>query len=208
MRLRFAQVPSVRQVSSGNPCPFLRALVADGTLPDGLEPVKHIASALVDAAKKGEGAPTLPAPGIYAVAFTANGFGPSNVLHNLRHGVQLNALRNGPYDKRGAGSRILNGLGQVDPEQLARLAEFATEKTSLSGVKEPGLSLHEINVFMEANFKRAKDRRRHVDRLLMRGEWPVLLAVMGKDSSKGRYLSVQDVRQLIVERRLPERMRQ
>ena len=73
MRLRFAQVPSVRQVSSGNPCPFLRALVADGTLPDGLEPVKHIASALVDAAKKGEGAPTLPAPGIYAVAFTANG---------------------------------------------------------------------------------------------------------------------------------------
>jgi hypothetical protein len=42
----------------------------------------------------------------------------------------------------------------------------------------------------------------------MDGEWPILLQVMGKPGQGGHYLSVAEVRQLFVERRLPERMTQ
>ena len=40
----------------------------------------------------------------------------------------------------------------------------------------------------------------------MMGEWPVLLRVMGKGSGRNRYLSVDEVRTLVVERRFPERI--
>jgi hypothetical protein len=41
----------------------------------------------------------------------------------------------------------------------------------------------------------------------MNGEWPVLLRVMGKKGTGDRYLSLADVEELVVQRRLPERMR-
>ena len=59
---------------------------------------------------------------------------------------------------------------------------------------------------MDANFERAKGSRRAIDRLLMNGEWPVLLGIMGKGEGDGRYLSVAEVRALFAERRLPERI--
>jgi hypothetical protein len=59
---------------------------------------------------------------------------------------------------------------------------------------------------MDANFERAAGRRRSIDRRLMDGEWPILLKVMGKQGKTGRYLSLVEVRDLFVERRLPERM--
>jgi hypothetical protein len=40
----------------------------------------------------------------------------------------------------------------------------------------------------------------------MDGEWPVLLRVMGKNSSGSRYLSVAEVRSLFVDERLPRRI--
>ena len=40
----------------------------------------------------------------------------------------------------------------------------------------------------------------------MIGEWPVLLKVMGKEGSAGRYLSLRDVEELFSNRRFPERM--
>ena len=40
----------------------------------------------------------------------------------------------------------------------------------------------------------------------MKGEWPVLLRIMGKGEGDERYLSVAEVRTLFVERRLPERI--
>ena len=193
-------------VSPGNPCPFLRALVAGGELADGKEPIGHIVSTLVDVAKKGEGAPALPPAAIYGIAMVANGLGPLSVLHSNLQGVQLNGLRNGPLDKKGAGSGILNAVGEIDAKELTRLGEFASRKTSASRGEELGLNLKEITTYMNANFKRAEGRRRLVDRALMNGEWPVLLKVMGKDGSGGRYLSLVDVRELFVERRLPERM--
>jgi hypothetical protein len=193
-------------VSSGNPCPFLRALVASGQLADGQQSISSLVSTIVDVVKKGEGAPSLPPPTIYGIAMVANGIGPMAVLRTNTQGVRLNALRGGPLDKQGAGSAIINVLGAIDSAELARVQQFASEKTSAAGTKEQGLSLDEITTFMKANFKRAKGRRRLVDRALMQGEWPVLLKVVGKDGPGGRYLSLDDVRELFVERRLPARM--
>lgn len=199
--------PDALPVSPNNPCPFLRALVAEGTLADTIEPLDKISATLVEVAHRGEGKPELPAKAIYAIALIANGLGPGSLLRSKRHGVQLNALRGGPLDKKGAGSGILDARGVINPQELARLGEFASQKVSDNGVSEPGMGAEEIEAFMDANFKRAAGRRRRIDRKLMNGEWPVLLKVMGKDGPGGRYLSLADVQRLFVERRLPERMR-
>jgi hypothetical protein len=61
---------------------------------------------------------------------------------------------------------------------------------------------------MDANFERAVDHRRRIDRRLMEGEWPILLKVMGKEGPAGRYLSLADLRCLFVDRKLPQRMQQ
>ena len=197
-----AQLP----VGAGNPCPFLRALVADGSLADGVESVAKVASTIVEAAKRGEGAPELKLAAIQLVAMIAHGVMPLTVLNTKLQGVKLNGLRNGPLDKKGVGSGILDADGQVNPKELERFKQFASNKTSSIGTTELGLSLDEITQFMDANFRRAKQWRL-VDRMLMNGEWPVLLRVMGKDGPDGRYLSVDDVAELATERRLPARMR-
>lgn len=59
---------------------------------------------------------------------------------------------------------------------------------------------------MDANYERAGDRRRLIDRQLMKGEWPTLLEVMGKDAQDGRYLSLREIKSLFAKRRLPSRM--
>lgn len=53
--------PDALPVSPDNPCPFLRALVAGGTLTDDIEPLDKIAATIVDVARRGEGDPALPA---------------------------------------------------------------------------------------------------------------------------------------------------
>ena len=194
-------------VSAGNPCPFLRALVADGKLADSVEPLGNLVSTIVDVAKKGEGAPDVKPGAIRVIAMIANGLSPWAVLRSNLKGVQIDALRSGPLNKKGVGSGFLNATGEVDPKELARLKEFASLKTSSSGTTELGLSLDEITTFMDANFQRAEGKRRRIDRALMNGEWPVLLRVMGKKGTSGRYLNLADVETLVVERRLPERMR-
>ena len=193
-------------VSSGNPCPFLRALVASGQLPDGQVLVSTVVSTVIEAAAKGEGAPRIPALAARAIAMSANGVDPVTVFRTTTQGVRLDKLRNGPFDKRGVGSRIIDAAGNIDPIELARLKTFASPKVIGSGLTVLGLDSDEINRFMKANLKRAGDRGRLVDRALMNGEWPVLLKVMGKDSQDGRYLSFDDVQTLVVEKRLPDRM--
>lgn len=193
-------------VSSNNPCPFLRALVADGKLADDTEPLAKVASVIVDAAKKGDGHPALPSAVIYGISLTANGFGPFSVIKNQTQGLRLNQLRNGPLDKKGVGSGILDATGEVNKKELARLSEFAKEQVANDGSKELGLTLPDLRAYMDANFERAKGRRRLVDRAMMNAEWPILLKVMGKEGKSGRYLSVSDVETLFKERRLPQRM--
>lgn len=195
-------------VSSGNPCPFLRALVAQGQLPDGEVPIGELTRTIVRVARAGEGAPELPGPAIRAIALVANGLGLPQLVRNTASGVRLNALRGGPLDKQGSGSRILDAQAQVDEAQLARLYEFAGDKTDAHGQVERGLDAQDLERMMDANFERAAGHRRAIDRRLMNGEFPILLKVMGKDGPGGRYLSLADLRTLVVERQLPQRMRE
>ena len=109
-------------------------------------------------------------------------------------------------DKKGVGSRILDSNAEIDFEELNRLGTFASPKLNAAGESELGLNLNEIQTYMDANFKRAEGHRRRIDRKLMNGEWPVLLKVMGKNGADGRYLSIAEVRDLYIERRLPLRM--
>jgi hypothetical protein len=121
-------------------------------------------------------------------------------------GLRLDELRGGPLDKKGAGSGILDQHAKLDRAELDRLDEFASDKLDASGQAERGLDRDDIERMMNANFDRAEGRRRRIDRRLMDGEWPILLQVMGKPGQGGRYLSVAEVRDLFVERRLPGRI--
>jgi hypothetical protein len=193
-------------VSANNPCPFLRALVSSGKLADDREPLAKVAAVVAATAHAGDGRPELPRAAIYAIASVANGWGPISLADTQWHGLQLNALRGGPLDKKGVGSGILNARGVIDAKGVSRLRSFAHEKQCLDGSSEPGLSLDELRAYMDANFARAAGRRRIIDRTLMLGEWPVLLRVMGKEGPGGRYLGLQDVIDLFRNRRFPERM--
>ena len=195
-------------VSAGNPCPFLRALVAPGDLADGTEPLGRVAETVSRVARSGEGEPKLPPAVIRAIASIAHGLLPWQLARTQLQGLRLNGLRDGPLDKHGVGSRILDAQGQIDAGELARLDDFAVDKRTTRGRKERGLGTAELKRFMDANFERARDDRRRIDRQLMDGEWPVLLKVMGLDGPDGRYLSVGDLHRLFVERKLPPRMRE
>jgi hypothetical protein len=131
---------------------------------------------------------------------------PLQLWRSFRKGVELDALRGGPLDKRGVGSRILDVHGTVDESELERLSEFGSERVDESGMTERGLDAAQIDAMMDANFARSAGHRRAIDRKLMDGEWPVLLRVMGKNSSGSRYLSVAEVRSLFVDERLPRRI--
>ena len=194
------------KVSPNNPCPFVRALVQQGLVANDVAAIGELTSTIVAVAKTGEGHPKLPGPAIRAIALIANGLGPVAIARNGLRGVKLNALRNGPLDKKGVGSGILNSRGAVDQAELDRLGEFAGDKVGADGTVEPGLDAADLKRMMDANFARAKGRRRAIDRTMMDGEWPVLLKVMGKRGKAGRYLSLSEVRTLFVDRALPERM--
>jgi hypothetical protein len=193
-------------VSPNNPCPFLRALVAQGKVSDGKVPLSEIARVIVDVAAKGHGNPKVPGLAVQGVALIANGLNPMQLARNAVGGVRLNELRGGPLDKHGVGSGILNKTANIDYAQLARLDEFASDKVDSDGSTERGMSIAEITHMMDANFERATSRRRSIDRKLMNQEWPVLLKIMGKKGKEGRYLSLKDVANLFIERRFPERM--
>ena len=200
------KAPGPHPVSANNPCPFLRALVSAGKLADDREPLAKVAAVVAASARAGDGRPELPRAAIFAIASVANGLGPLSLLDAQWHGLQLNALRGGPLDKKGAGSRILNARGAIDAKEMSRLRTFANNKQNDDGSSEPGLGLAELRASMDANLARAAGRRRIIDRTLMLGEWLVLLKVMGKEGPGGRYLALQDVIDLFKDRVLPERM--
>ncbi len=196
----------MQDVSPNNPCPFLRALVAAGFVDGHVVPLAKL-SKTVEAASGEKGLQkSLAGLKVYLVALIANGLSPLRLLRSFWSGAQLDALRDGPLDKHGSGSRILDATAQVNEAELARLAEFGKDRQDPSGGSERGLTAQEITAYMDANFDRAKGARRPIDRQLMKGEWPILLRIMGKGESERRYLSVAEVRTLFVERKLPERI--
>jgi hypothetical protein len=193
-------------VSPNNPCPFLRALVAGRVVAGHIVPLSQLCRAV--AAASGETGLKAVMVGLetYLVALIAGGLGPWRLLRSAWSGAQLDALRDGPLDKHGSGSRILDASARVHESEIARLAGFGTDRRDPFGGTERGLSAQEITTYMDANFERAGAARRRIDRLLMNGEWPVLLNIMGKGHGTERYLSEAEVRTLFVERRLPDRI--
>jgi cytochrome c5 len=144
---------------------------------------------------------------IYFVALLANGLNPLRVLRSWWSGANLDELRDGPLDKHGAGSRILNVDGQVNESEIERLATFGSDYTDPNGGGiERGLNARQITTFMDANFDRAKGHRRPWYRFMMNAEFPVLLNIMGKGEGNDRYLSVAEVRTLFAERLFPQRI--
>ena len=193
-------------VSPNNPCPFLRGLVAGGFVDGHIVPLPKLTRTIEAATGEKGLKQTLAGVEIYLVALIANGLAPLRLLRSWWTGALLDELRNGPLDKHGVGSRILDATAHVDEAEIARLAEFGKDCRDPSGGTERGLTSPDITTYMNANFARAKDTRRWYDRLLMNGEWPVLLNIMGKGEGKERYLSVAEVRTLFVERRFPDRI--
>jgi mono/diheme cytochrome c family protein len=199
-----AAPPSQIAVSPDNPCPFLRGLVAGGYVDGHIVPLKKLIQTIEAASGKKGWNERVAGVKTCIVALIANGL--SRVFRNWWSGPVLDQLRDGPLDKHGVGSRILNAKAEVVETEITRLADFGKDRQDPSGRMERGLTGSEITAFMDANFERAKDHRRPIDRKLMDGEWPVLLDVMGKGEGDARYLSVPEVRTLFVERRFPDRI--
>ena len=200
---------TARAASPNNPCPFLRALAAYGYIQERMEGLSSIARKITRIGGEIHGEKQVSKNNLYVIALIANGLSPLRLLRNFLKGVDAGDLRNGPLDKKGVGSRIVDIAGNIDEAELARLNTFAIEVTDKeSGRVERGLCLKQIHRMMDANFERSKGRRRKIDRALMNGEWPVLLKVMGKNEGDDRYLSLDELRELFVNLRLPDRISQ
>src|SRR6185503_17349015 len=193
-------------VSPNNPCPFLRALVANGYVGGHVVPLSQIAEMVGLASGETGSAQNEVRLKTRMVAVIANGLGPLSVLKSATSGAVLDELRDGPPDKHGGGSRILDVDAKVHEDEIARLAGFGKDRPDPAGGVERGLTAKEIDAFMKANLKRDGDAARWYYPLLMKGEWPVLLKILGKGEGDERYLSVAEVRTLFVEKRLPERI--
>jgi hypothetical protein len=193
-------------VSPNNPCPFLRALVANGYVGGHVVPLSQISEMVGLASGETGSAENQVRLKTKMVAVIANGLGPLSVLKSATAGAVLDELRDGPLDKRGGGSRILDVEAKVHEDEIARLAGFGKDRNDPAGGVERGLTATEIDTFMKANLKRDGDAARWYYPLLMKGEWPVLLKILGKGEGDERYLSVAEVRTLFVEKRLPERI--
>jgi hypothetical protein len=193
-------------ISPNNPCPFLRGLVASGFVGGHIVPIPKLCNNIEAASGEHGAKEKMVGIETYGVALIANGLNPLRLLKSATSGAVLDELRNGPLDKHGAGSRILDATANVHEDEIERLATFGRECEDPSGGTERGLTAKEIETFMAANLKRAGDHARWYYPMLMKGEWPVLLNIMGKGEGDERYLSVAEVRTLFVERRFPDRI--
>jgi hypothetical protein len=192
-------------VSPNNPCPFLRALVANGYVGGHIVPLSKLSETIEFTSGETGLKERIVKLQIWLVAVFANGLGPLRVWKNATSGAVLDELRNGPLDKHGGGSRILDADAKVHEDEIERLASFGKDCNDPAGGVERGLTAKEIGIFMKANLKR-DDAARWYNPILMKGEWPVLLKILGKGEGEQRYLSVAEVRTLFVENRLPERI--
>jgi hypothetical protein len=191
-------------VSPNNPCPFLRALVANNYVGGHIVPLSKLRGVIEAASGKQGMEKTKAGIAAYLIALIANGF--AHVPASAMSGAVLDELRNGPLDKHGAGSRVLGVDAQVHMDEIDRLANFGHDCRDPSGGTERGLTAKEIDSFMAANLKRAGDQAHWSYPLMMKGEWPVLLDILGKGEGDQKYLSVAEVRTLFVDRRLPDRI--
>lgn len=201
-----SQNQAQRPVSAGNPCPFLRGLVANGLLPNEQASAQQIVDAVAHIERLADpGGRPVPPTGLRAAAAVGNGLSPFRIGHNLRHGVRLDQLRYGPLYKDDAHSGLLTEQGQLDQAQLARLQQYASPKLRRDGQTETGLDEQELQRFLDDSFARAKSaNQRTVYRQMMNFEMPILLQVIGTQGQQGRYLPVSDIARLYGERQFPD----
>ena len=134
---RTGQIP----VSPNNPCPFLRALVANGYVGGHAVPLSQIAEMVGLASGETGAAQKDVRMKTRLVAVIANGLGPLSVLKNATSGAVLDELRDGPLDKHGGGSRILDVDAKVHEDEIARLAGFGKDRAKIpTAAVERGLT--------------------------------------------------------------------
>src|SRR5262249_35844040 len=120
-------------VSPNNPCPFLRAVAWEGyggghDVPLGtLAQTVQAASGKTGIEKVSVGIKTR------LVALIANGLSPFRLIRSWWSGATLDELRDGPLDKHGVGSRILDVHAHVHEDEIARLASFGKERLEAMG---------------------------------------------------------------------------
>src|SRR5579862_3213933 len=102
-----SQIP----VSPDNPCPFLRGLVAGGYVDGHVVPLPKLTSTIESATGEKGVKERLAGMEIYGIALIANGLSPLRLFKSWWSGAVLDELRDGPLDKHGAGSRILEVNG-------------------------------------------------------------------------------------------------
>ena len=127
-------------VSANNPCPFLRALVANGYVGGHVVPLSKLPETIGAASGETGFAEKKVRLETWLVAVIANGLGPLRVLKSATSGAVLDELRDGPLDKHGAGSRILDVDAKVHEDEIARLAGFGKDRKDPAGGIERGLT--------------------------------------------------------------------
>src|SRR6476661_2275919 len=142
-------------VSPNNPCPFLRALVANGYVGGHVVPLSKLAETIELASGEQGLKETMVGLETKMVAMVANGLNPFRLVKSATEGAVLDELRNGPLDKHGAGSRILGVDAKVHLDEIDRLATFGKDRPDGAGGVERGLNAKEIAIYMAANIKRA-----------------------------------------------------
>ena len=126
------------EVSPNNPCPFLRSVVSEGFVGGHVVPIAELCRTIEAASGKTGLQKKLVGMKTYPVALVANGLNPLRLLKSWWSGAQLDALRNGPLDKHGVGSRILDATAEVHESEIARLAEFGSDWPDPNGGTERG----------------------------------------------------------------------
>src|ERR1700761_4673350 len=89
-------LPGQVPVSKDNPCPFLRALVAGGTIDGHTVPLSTISKTIEAASGERGLTKRLVRAETFFVALIANGLSPARLWRSLRTGAKLDRLRNGP----------------------------------------------------------------------------------------------------------------
>jgi hypothetical protein len=187
------------------PCPVQRALAKAGHIGENVPLLPFADLAVAAFAAHGALAAQLKVA-LSAIGAMANGAG--SIPRNVASGFRPHELRDGPLDKHGGGTRILSQAGEFDPAEMERFESFgrAYPKADGSGT-ELGWGLGELKSYLDANQARGGGSfiERHV---LMEGELPQLLQLMGQGEGKDHHLSATEVRTLYRDQKLPERIEQ